>query len=210
MAHLRESFKDEIAKTFSKALFWPSTFCSSAKHPPTNSDLLWKRFMKMLLWYIQTFCFLQTSFKCHQKFSSRHQPVLPSRKHSSFWLASVFGKLSIKHQWNLGSQCSPETLDGCVREKQPKVKLVGRRLHTYTKFPKLPNSRSSNNFYYLPQEQCKVGKLWNAQAEPQPPALALLLKSCCHMWQKTAKGWLSPTGHWSESMMTVCIAQQIK
>lgn len=79
----------------------------------------------------------------HQHFAV--QPKIPPYTQTcfentcNFWLASVFGAPSIKHQWNLGSQCSPESLDGCVSDKQPKImciiKLVSRRFNTLLNSP---------------------------------------------------------------------------
>lgn len=93
-------------------------------------------------------------------------------------------------------------------------------VHTYAEFLIFPNSQLNSQIPLstttsitchkrsIMWENCRMWVLY-----PQSPSLQLLwllLKSSCHMWQKTASGWLSPMGHWSESMMTVGIARQIQ
>lgn len=82
----RADIKNKIAKTFLKVLFWLSTFCSPKillQIQICFENILWKCCYDILPTEIQNFYFLQTSFKCHQMFPSRHQPALLSRKHSN-------------------------------------------------------------------------------------------------------------------------------
>lgn len=72
---------------------------------------------------------------------SAKNPTLHFEHTYNFWLASVFGKPSIKHQWNPGSQCSPESLDGCVRDKQPKTLCIIKLLSRFNAQPNSPNSQ---------------------------------------------------------------------
>lgn len=79
-------------------------------------NILWKHCYYIFKTSVSFSLLLSVIRSFHPGISQLYHPVC-------FWLASVLGKLSIKHQWNLGSQCSPVTLDVCVRENQPKTKL---------------------------------------------------------------------------------------
>lgn len=102
--------KDKIAKTFFKALFCPSALSNWAQSLPTHPGLLWKHFVKILLWHLpnkkfKTCIYLNIRLNVSRSF---HAGISQSRSPGNwaalcFWLASPFGKLSIKHQWGLFS-----------------------------------------------------------------------------------------------------------
>lgn len=141
---------------------------------------------------------------------SREQPCV-------FGWQRVLWKLSIKHEWNLSSQSSPETLDGRVIKSSLNSHVISSWWEGFACTMNSPNSpitlaaimSITHHKESVKWENCGMLSVWYPQSESNLQLWHCFWNLLSHV-TKDSKLVASPAGHWSESMMTVYIRWQIK